>query len=273
MNSGILYEIYASVKQSHSIIVDMKRTKPTPYAYYPTKSGTKLPWELGKPNDRVYQRKEATESDGSDVEAAPRFTIPDSSDEGEEIADLQPGALFARRHQYAPDPPAEPNPPAARPASPPEARPCTCGRCPEVTATFREKKCCAEENLLRTHLADYEPGVGHCVLESPDIQHCFHPITVRHKWIDQQRYFGHTGQALDPDNMTNKNYRHHSYRTYIHYVHAKLHRYNRKVIPACVVQEIRNLYPDEHGNYVGFVDVDENGVPIPADETQEVAFD
>ena len=244
----------------------MKRTKPTPYAYYPTKSGAKLPWELGKPDNRLYTQIAAAESDGSDIDEPPRFHVPDSSDE--EVIDLQPGALFARRATYTS---ADPSPPPSPPAQPAHA--CTCGRCPEETATRREKKCCAEENLLRTHLCDYEPGPGHCVLDSPDIQHCFHPITVRHKWIDQQRYFGHTGQALDPDNMTDKNYRHHSYRTYIHYIHAKLHRYNRKVIPACVVAEIRRLYPEQDGRYVGFMDVDDNGVPIPADETEEVAFD
>ena len=174
----------------------MDKSKPTPYAYAPTKSGTKLPLELGKPEERLHVHTATEDSD----EEQPRFRVPDfSDDENDTNLQVQPDDMFARRDHYrrrAPTPP--PQPPRRRPGQ------CTCNRCPDVMPTRREKKCCGEEELLNTHLDGYEPAPGHCVLESPDIQHCLHKITIRHKWIDQQRYFGHNGAALNPINMTDK---------------------------------------------------------------------
>lgn len=57
-------------------------------------------------------------------------------------------------------------------------------------------------------------------------------------------------------NMTHANYRHFAYRNYVDYMHGKLGRGNRRVIPACVVAFIRDRWPSPDGNYVGFQDSD-----------------
>lgn len=48
------------------------------------------------------------------------------------------------------------------------------------------------------------------------------------------------------------NYRYAAYCQFTWWVHNRLGRYLRKVIPACVVKTIRRTYPREDGNYTGF---------------------
>lgn len=57
--------------------------------------------------------------------------------------------------------------------------------------------------------------------------------------------------------MTNANRRHFAYRNYVDYMHGRLGRGNRRVIPACVVTFIRECWPSPDGHYIGFKDGDE----------------
>ncbi|XP_044180558.1 uncharacterized protein LOC122961799 [Acropora millepora] len=54
------------------------------------------------------------------------------------------------------------------------------------------------------------------------------------------------------------NYRYAAYRQFTWWVHDRLGKYVRRVIPACVVKEIRAAFPDSQGNYTGFRTPDES---------------
>lgn len=51
---------------------------------------------------------------------------------------------------------------------------------------------------------------------------------------------------------SNRSYRFAAYSTFTWWAHGKLGRYNRKVIPSCIIWKIRELFPEEDGNYVNF---------------------
>lgn len=176
-----------------------------------------------------------------------------------------PGSLFDRRHEFrapVPPPPPAPQPQAQQVVDQPQRR-CRCEECTEMP-TAVERKCCREEPLDKTHIPDYD--LHRCLRHTAAVQHLLNPITIQLLWLDQRRYQGFTGPALSFDNMTNRNYRFHCYRAYINYIHGKLGRFNREIIPACIVSLIRDQWSEESGEYVGFTQVDEDGQPIPADE-------
>lgn len=127
-----------------------------------------------------------------------------------------------------------------------------------------EDRCCQREELSSTHLHDYE--VGKCLLECAAVQHVLSEMSVQLSWLSNRRYFGDTGDALMFTNMNNKNYRYFAYRNYIDLMFGKLGKHNRRLIPACIVKNIRQTWPDPDGNYVGFIDVDEFGQPLNMDE-------
>ena len=223
----------------------MDNRKPTAYAYAPTKSGDKLPWALGQPDVRLLQVPVVPDLDSS------------GSDLGEEMRPV--GALFerwraARAEAVRVDPeavrvdPEAPIDPIQPEAPRQEVRECTCGNCIKMPTNI-ENKCCQEEELDSTCVPDYERGK--CLSECTDIKHNFNHVTVRHSWLNEQRFYGNTGPALLFGNMTNKNYRHHAYRTYINYIHELLGTRNRRVAPSCVVKVIRETWPDADGCYKG----------------------
>lgn len=130
-----------------------------------------------------------------------------------------------------------------------------------------EQKCCQNEPLNRTHIPEYEKGK--CLLEYPCIQYAISDVSAQLSWMSQQRLFGLEGNALAFSNMTNRNYRHHAYRRYVDYIYGLLGRHIRKIVPACVVTQIRNTWPENSGLYVGFQAVDEDGHPINMDELED----
>lgn len=56
---------------------------------------------------------------------------------------------------------------------------------------------------------------------------------------------------------------------YVDYIHGLLGRYNRKVIPACVVNHILMQWSDDLNNYTGFIRVDEFGQEIQVYELEK----
>ncbi|XP_057290679.1 P2X purinoceptor 7-like [Hydractinia symbiolongicarpus] len=56
----------------------------------------------------------------------------------------------------------------------------------------------------------------------------------------------------DRDNVPSQSYRYASYRQFSWFIHTRLGRGVRRVIPACVVAKIRTAFPSESGNYTGF---------------------
>ena len=134
--------------------------------------------------------------------------------------------------------------------------------------TLQEDRCCQREPLINTYIEDFE--AGKCLLETAAVQHVLSPLSLQMKWLQSMHYFGHQGDALEFENMTNSNYRHHAYRNYIDLIFGVLGRHNRRVVPACIVSEIRRRYPDPDGQYVGFVRVDDNGQPVNIDEAENL---
>lgn len=66
------------------------------------------------------------------------------------------------------------------------------------------------------------------------------------------------------------NYRYAGYRQFTWWVHKRLGRYVRKVIPACVVKAIRTVYPNADGNYTGFRTPDESYSEVDLSWIQEI---
>ena len=57
--------------------------------------------------------------------------------------------------------------------------------------------------------------------------------------------------------FTFRSYRYAAYRQFTWFIHTKLGKGVRRVIPACVVKKIRERYPSEVGEYTGFKDGEE----------------
>ncbi|KAK3752538.1 hypothetical protein QZH41_016315 [Actinostola sp. cb2023] len=55
-----------------------------------------------------------------------------------------------------------------------------------------------------------------------------------------------------PDPIENRSYRLSAYRQFTWWAHGPLGKKNRRIIPLCVVQAIRDKYPEESGEYTGF---------------------
>ena len=59
------------------------------------------------------------------------------------------------------------------------------------------------------------------------------------------------GDQLE-DTTSNRSYRFAAYTAFTWWVHGKLGRYNRRVIPSCILWAIRGIFPEEGGIYVNF---------------------
>ena len=71
--------------------------------------------------------------------------------------------------------------------------------------------------------------------------------------------------------MKNENYCYHAYRSYVKYLYGLLGKFNRKVVPACLVKRIREFYPSDSGSYVGYVHINpETGEEVPHDEPEQI---
>ena len=57
-----------------------------------------------------------------------------------------------------------------------------------------------------------------------------------------------------PNFIYSRSLRHAAYRQFCWFVHARLGRGARRIIPSCVVNKIRADYPNYDGHYVGFKD-------------------
>ncbi|XP_014667403.1 PREDICTED: uncharacterized protein LOC106808979 [Priapulus caudatus] len=64
------------------------------------------------------------------------------------------------------------------------------------------------------------------------------------------------GDLQDP--LTNRILRLAAYRQYTYWVHKRLGKGVRRVIPACVILKVREAYPEESGQYVGYRDACES---------------
>lgn len=254
----------------------MDPSKPAAYAYAPTKSGGKLRHSLGQapPEESVLcPSDESSQEELSSCSSMEHlYNVPDMEDSDEDV--YAAGELFQRVRASTPvaDALGATEPAAAANEPPVEAvglAGCKCGNCIAMPLAI-EQKCCSKETLNATHLQGFIPNTGMCVLASPTIQHILSDLSIQCAWLMQRKYQGFQNEALNFVNMSNREYRYHAYRSYTLYMNAILGKYNRKVVPACIVGHIRSRWPSEDNNYVGFIDVDEDGNPIHNDELAEL---
>ena len=133
---------------------------------------------------------------------------------------------------------------------------CTCGNCP-LTSNKIEAVCCND----RPEIVDLLPAIGRCVTEldiflqqiiSNDSLICNRLIlasTIKSE-AARQEYLN--------KEFSNRLKRHLAYRTFLLVVNkgCPLGRYNRVVIPRCVVSRIRHAYPESDSTmYTGFLDI------------------
>ena len=133
---------------------------------------------------------------------------------------------------------------------------CYCGNCGPM-AKAKEAVCCVTSDAKNAQFKDFVLSAGHCVLESEEIETSISEVNCRLQWYMQRRLALFTEEECRFQLMQNNNYRHHAYRSYISYINGLLGRGVRKVIPSCVVLEIRKRWPDPNGLYRGHVSANE----------------
>lgn len=149
---------------------------------------------------------------------------------------------------------------------------CRCGCCYDFVGlpSVLEQRCCVSEDYTTAHFTNHVEG--QCILATREIDVILSKEHLQLSWYQQRQYQGYTGDNLAFDLMTNKNYRYHAYRSYIQYMHGRLGRKNRRVIPACVVAKIRSIWPSTDGLYVGYKPAEDDNDPDAVDEIQDALF-
>lgn len=118
---------------------------------------------------------------------------------------------------------------------------CHCNRC-HLEARALDRVCCHvlnNDNLFQTN----------CFTDMEEFERiCLYPpyLEIILVGLSQLR-----GDALEA-HTCNRSFRFASYTAFTWWVHGKLGRYNRRVIPSCVIWKIRDMFPEESGTYVNF---------------------
>ena len=125
---------------------------------------------------------------------------------------------------------------------------CTCGKCSSM-ATEKESICCKEvwEITLKmeTHV---------CITDHPSFERvCLDPEVLQTALVAMREVRFEDYQVPVPQ----RTFRLAAYRQFTWWIHTQLGRSVRRVIPACVVAYIRQQYPEESGQYTGFLDVED----------------
>ena len=80
-------------------------------------------------------------------------------------------------------------------------------------------------------------------------------------WTSLVNLADREGAYLPPrKNVPNRSYRYAAYRQFTWWVHNRLGRHVRRVIPSCAVSRIRAEFEEDNGNYTYYKDADENVV-------------
>ncbi|XP_064638314.1 uncharacterized protein LOC135494328 [Lineus longissimus] len=133
---------------------------------------------------------------------------------------------------------------------------CTCDRCVTMTTPVMNL-CCQELEALegKIYADDLDSITLHCdfelvVLKKPILR------TALVAMKDVKR-----ASLVEP--ITERAYRLAAYRQFTWWIHERLGKKVRKVIPSCVVQLIRETFQDPNGQYTGFREADETETVYP----------
>ncbi|XP_061195119.1 P2X purinoceptor 7-like [Saccostrea echinata] len=120
---------------------------------------------------------------------------------------------------------------------------CECGSC-EVMRTSIECVCCAEISLTQQICED-------CNLECITQHQTFIDNCLNERVLEVSLYnYIQTEGPLDDNEPINEVFRHIAYRRFVLWVWHRLGRGNRKVLPSCVVNKIRDRFSSN--SYTGF---------------------
>ncbi|XP_070554571.1 P2X purinoceptor 7-like [Ptychodera flava] len=146
-----------------------------------------------------------------------------------EMVERNPSMVFDLVKTPAPQQGYHPPPSANQPSW------CICSHCREMP-TLPERKCCNKQ---------------------PEF--CISEITVlRQVCLDDtilaiSRAYRNDMLATQDDDDFNKSNRHAAYRMFILWQYGRLGAGDRRVIPSCCTWKIRDKYPDQFGQYTGFL--------------------
>ncbi|KAL9978802.1 hypothetical protein ACROYT_G016366 [Oculina patagonica] len=133
---------------------------------------------------------------------------------------------------------------------------CSCEHCQNWdNQQERECVCCQEIDEAMTKISDMDINPPlRCIIQHPS----FETVCLRREVLETAIVGLSQARGIRaPRELNNINYRYTAYRQFTWWVHNRLGRYVRKVIPACVVKAIRTEYPNADGNYTGFRTPDE----------------
>lgn len=123
---------------------------------------------------------------------------------------------------------------------------CSCGHCCNMNSV-EENVCCRE---LPNVLAMIEEG---CITEAVD----FEAVVLRRGVLAVAiRSRNNLRRTTQREPFTHDLLRHQAYTQFTLWVHDRLGRRVRRVVPACAAHLIHKQYPDATGQYHGFEDVD-----------------
>ncbi|KAJ8050226.1 P2X purinoceptor 7 [Holothuria leucospilota] len=130
---------------------------------------------------------------------------------------------------------------------------CQCTNCAGMPS-LSECRCCLETQNVNLLIAD-----NGCITQHEDFGTvCLNKAVLRTVLIMRNDVRGHN---VDVDrDLDNKSYRYSAYRMFTYWVHGRLGKGVRKVVPSCAVRKIRDKFPDPAGQYVGFIHGDNEEV-------------
>ncbi|XP_057299215.1 P2X purinoceptor 7-like [Hydractinia symbiolongicarpus] len=136
---------------------------------------------------------------------------------------------------------------------------CRCGKC-ERMPTEKVCVCCVEIDAIKYfNLDDQE-----CITQHPHFNYIVLLKDVL--WTALVGLYDRESRGLpERDHVPNRTYRHGAYRQFCSFIHNKLRRGVRRVIPACAVCKIREEYPSVDGRYTGFKGDAEGGELVEMD--------
>ena len=145
---------------------------------------------------------------------------------------------------------------------------CSCENC-TITSSEIEAVCCND----RPEIMELLPEPGHCVTHLDFFrQQLMSDDSLTYRLILASTIKSETArQQYLSKEFTNRLKRHLAYRTYLIIVNnsCPLGRYNRVVIPRCVVSKIREKYPEVSDSlYTGFLDVQNNAAQSASSTTE-----